>query len=959
MFNSCFYAFLQNLNAEILQCAFLQIKESGVTRIAVDGQAGVGKTTFVKRVCYLWAKRVISEPGSGKVGNPEEYTLVLPIILKFINTENTLTKIFTSQLKCLTICEVCAVIKHQEENPRDTLLLLDGFDEYRPDTGQSFVENMILNKEYSDVVCITTARSHAVEQIKRQSSRAVQQHVRLCGFNEDQVKQYITQFCEYHGLLKSTVDDLMETLKKKPKLLEVAKIPIRTEMICVVWSVYGKLGDSMADLYEMFILHLITHWDKKIPTTSQFVKLSKDEILKSNRPLLLKVGKIANSWTKHNNLRITYNDKELEDTLEGDFAKLIKIGLLTKSYPSNSAEKWSFPHLTFQEYFIAYLLGNDEKHDYLIRFTNRCKEYHYRVLSKCELIFTFLMNKYPLTANAIITQLLQEETDRIGCKELIDIICGQFQELVNQATGIPLPRHLNLESHNKLNLKVLDVLFEEDQRRKESNLRHLSLDKPIRFQQFLDIVHITELEVTICNEEELKLFNQKIKHLCQLTSLRISSAAGFYLPDQIDIMKNINGKKLTKLSVTGPLALETVARNVTRFQSLNQMHVGENSNITDKTNGQKILSALKDNKRINQVSFTVMDLDDIIIKEAGDKKVMVRVKKLQPVTLMVTSGKLTAHSTFALHTLDLSRNNLEREGSNLGVLMVKVSGLRVLLLCDCNLNKDTIEKMVNAITKERKPCHLQTLSMGHYENQNSTNLYSAGTALGKLLKLMPHLEILDFEECKLESDDFDAMSDALFEANTKIHTLNLGVNDLGEGKKGGFRFPNHMPELQALKAGGPDNNDPIPVICGAIDNRALTKLRILDISEGFVESNSLAILGEHLPIMRLLEVISLKGLDGVNPKDYIHIYKNIPPSLKHLNLSSDTTIMQEMIDPYDILSSKHHLSNLKYLNVTLIESELEMLQELLEEINPNIKVYSNPQENIWEENVLNHMINQK
>ena len=224
---------------------------------------------------------------------------------------------------------------------------------------------------------------------------------------------------------------------------------------------------------------------------------------------------------------------------------------------------------------------------------------------------------------------------------------------------------------------------------------------------------------------------------------------------------------------------------------------------------------------------------------------------------------------------------------------------------------------------------------------------------------MPDLEILDFEECKLESDDFDAMSDALFEANTKIHTLNLGVNDLGEGKKGGFRFPHHMPELQALKAGGPGNNDPIPVICGAINNRALTKLRILDVSEGFVESGNLAILGEHLPLMRLLEVISLKGLDGVNPKDYIHIYKNIPPSLQHLNMSLDRTITQEVIDPYDILSRKHHLSNLKYLNVTMVESELEMLQELLEEINPKIKVYSNPQENIWEEKVFNHMINQK
>ena len=861
-----------------------------------------------------------------------------------------------SQFKCLNICEVCAVIKYQDVNPKNTLLLLDGYDEY---TGKSIIENVILKKECSNVSCITTSRSHTIEQLKKHSSWAVEQHVKLCGFSEDQVKQYIKQFCQYYGLPAETDEDLMKALKNRPDLLEVAKVPIRTEMICVVFAVYKKLGDTLADLYEKFILHLITHWDKKVPTASQFVQLSEDEIWKANHPLLLKVGKLANRWTKHNNLCITYRDRELEDALKEDSAMLIKIGLLTKSYPSSSAEalKWTFPHLTFQEYFIAYLLGNDENGECITRFTSRCKENHYRVLTKCEMIFTFLINKYPSIGNKIITELLLDETDRRGCEELFHIICEQFQQFVNLATGIPLPRHLNLESHNKLNFKVLDVLFEEDQCRKKSNLKHLSLDKPIEFQKFLDIVDINELRVTIRSEEELKLVNRKIKHLGLLTSLYINSTAGFYLHGQVDILKNINEQKLKKMSITGPGAMEEVAKNVHRFTSLDLLHVGENSNIEDKTNGQKILSALKDHSSIKQVSFSVLDLDDIVIKEDVEIKVLVRVKKLQPDTLKVTSRMLTVQSTVALHTLNSSRNSLEHEGWPLGQLMAKLSRLRVLLLNDCNLNKHTIQQMVDAMTKETFLCHLQSLNMGHYENHNGTNLHFAGSALGKLLKLMPDLEILDLADCNLVSEDFNAMSDALFEVNTKIHTLNLGVNDLGEAKEGGFQFLLHLPELRALKAGGPNNDDVIPVICEAIDNRALTKLETLDVSDSFVKSENLAILGEHLPLMRLLKVISLKGLEGVNPRYYNHIYENLPPSLEHLNVSPDRSSAQVGIDPYGILSSKHHLSNLKYLNVTVTESELEMLQDLLEEVNPNIKVYSNPQEIVWEENVFNHAIN--
>ena len=937
---------------------FFQIRESGDSRIVVDGEPGSGKTTFVKRICYMWAQRFQTDFGGNKSGKLEEYSIVLPIILKFIFNENTLTSIISSQLKCLNICEVCAVIAHQEENPKDIVLLLDGFDEY---TGKSFIENLILKKENTDVLCITTSRSHAIEQIKRHSSQAVQQHVRLCGFSEDQVKQYIKKFCQCHGLSAKIGEDLIKNLKNRPNLLEVAKIPIRTEMICVVWAVYRKLGDTLADLYERFSLHLVTHWDQKVPSQCKFEKLSEKEIWKMCKPLWIKVGKLANKWTKHNKLCSMYNDVELIDILgKEDYEKVINIGLLTKSYPSSAlqASEWSFPHLTFQEYFIAYLLGNDAGSQYLNAFILRCKQQHYRVLSKCEMIFTFLVNKYPSTGNKIITQLLLEETDETGCEELFDIICGQFEHTVEQGMDIPLPCYLNLKTNNNLNLKVLNLLFEEDHRRKESNLRYLLTDAPIQFKKFLDILTIKELKVTACNNKELNLVNQKLTHLCSLTCLDINSTVSFFLSGQEDLMNSIQEKKLKNLSITGPGALEVVAKNIHRFTSLEKLQVGEISKTKDKENGQKILSALKGSKSIEQVDFSVMDLNDIIIKEDVKIMVTVRVKKVQAGTLEVASNMLTEESIVALHTLDLSHNSLEHDGKPLGELMVKISTLRVLSLCDCYLKSKTIQAMVDAVVQS--PCHIQKLNMGHYENNNRNNLHFAGTALGKLLKHLVDLQILDLEECNLKSNDFDAMADVMSGSSSKLRTLNLGVNHLGKAKKGGFRFLQHMPQLKALKVGGNSTDDPIPAIHGAIETGALMKLEILDISDSTVDLENLARLSDQLHFMRCLEALSLKALEGINLEDYNDLYKNIPPSLAHLNINSGQTFMKEAtVDPYGILDNKHRLSKLVRLNVTLTDDDLEMLQEQLEEINSSVKVYNKVNENIWKIYVLDKQISTK
>ena len=452
-----------------------------------------------------------------------------------------------------------------EKNPKVNLMLQDGFDEY---SGRSIISKVISKEEYPDVLNITTSRPHGVEQLRKQTSQAVEHHVRLCGFSKDQVKQYIKQFCEYHNEPSRTGEELIRVLfKERPDIVEVAKIPIRTEMICIVWMVYGRLGKTLADLYEMFVIHLIVHWNNKQGFTG-----NKDDVTEQHTPLLLKVGKVCNQWEKYNRLRIVFSTKKLKEILGEDFNKVIEIGLIVKSHPSNILEesKWSFPHLTIQEYFVAYLIGNDPSEADIHSFTVKCK--NYKVLRRCEVIFTFLCSKYPDVANKILTELILEEKDETGCKELIDFIFRIIPHFDSSLIDIPLPCYLHLNSDQKKD--KVNTLLESEKRHAQPNLKHLTIEEPGEFNNFMEVTYIEEMKVTVNNKEDEKCVRQKVNKLTKLTSININSKVSLSTGDA-GIMKNINTDRLTDLAVTGPGALQTVADSIQRFTALQELHVDQ------------------------------------------------------------------------------------------------------------------------------------------------------------------------------------------------------------------------------------------------------------------------------------------------------------------------------------------------------------------------------------------------
>ena len=857
----------------------------------------------------------------------KKYGIVLPIILRLLSKENSLLDLVYSQFGFLSIAEICAVVNSIETDPAHVLLLQDGFDEY---SGGSVISKILSKELYPNVVCLTTSRSHAIEQLRRQTSQAVEHHVRLCGFSEDQVKQYIKQFCEYHNKPPETGVELIRVLfDERPDILEVAKIPIRTEMICIVWMVYGRLGKTLADLYEMFIKHLIVHW-----TNKQGLTENKDNVTEQHKPLLLKVGKVCNQWEKYNRLRIVFSTKELKEILGEDFNKVIEIGLIVKSHPSNILEesKWSFPHLTIQEYFVAFLLGNDSSDSGISSFTAKCK--NYKVLRRCEVIFTFLCSKYPDVANKILTELILEKKDETGCKELIDFIFRIIPHFDSSLIDIPLPCYLHLKSDQ--NKDKVNTLLESEKRQAQPNLKHLTIEGPGKFNKFMEVTNIEDLKVTLNNKEDEKCVRQKVNTLTKLTSININSKVSLSSGDA-GIMMNIITDRLTDLSVTAPDATQAVADSIQRFTVLQQLHVNDTSRDSNKLQAQRILSSLRNNNNIKQVSLCVPDLDDRIIKEKLNMKVKLKVKVWPLREGSLREAVRGLDFTGGLYKLDLSYNNLRDEGESLGKLMARMTALRVLCVCYCNIQADTVQAMVKAVRELQVTSHLHTLNMGN------NKLSSGGVYLGELISLTPDLHTLDLAGCKLTQSDLADMSDNVQQTN-KIQTLDLRSNNLGDDTGGGCRLIQNMPHLQAIKLRA---DYLIPAVCGAVDAGSLNNLHILDMSYSNLEDGSLQLLGQHLPNINQLQVISLRCIYNVKPEDYRHVYGNVPESLQHLNVWSDPSYGGVRLDGYLLVEYKQQLRHLHRLNVNIPDTDLDMVQELLEQHNPDIHVYNERYEDIW------------
>ena len=335
-------------------------------RILVQGQTGIGKSTFVKKLAVDWAELDDANPGDKQKDILKKFELLVVVNLKEVSKYQSLkdvisrSSIFAREEKHLTDGLLNYIGKNQDK----VLLVFDGYDEYRCGSNSEIYEIFRGNELRNCCVLITTRISKADEL------RAFNDmHAEITGFSEEDREAFMSRMLGDKG----EAFELSCHLHRQ-KLKDLAKVPLLLLFFCTLWK-RGKsksFPERKTKLYLTIVQYVLDYnQGKDSPACFGEVHDFKD--------VLAEIGKVALECLLKDDHVFEYD--QLSAAVLCDESLI--IGLLQVSeYAENlrPAGMVSFIHKSIQEFLAAWFV------------TYRCVpegnlggiEQHARTLEDCE-----------------------------------------------------------------------------------------------------------------------------------------------------------------------------------------------------------------------------------------------------------------------------------------------------------------------------------------------------------------------------------------------------------------------------------------------------------------------------------------------------------------------------------------------------------------------------------------------
>ena len=314
-------------------------------RILVQGQTGIGKSTFVKKLLVDWVE-VNKAAGDEQAAVLKNFELVVAVNLKEVSKCLSLkdvirmSNVFAKEDKYMTEGLVDYITNNQEK----VLLIFDGYDEYRSGRYSEIYEIFSGNSLRSCCVLMTTRISKADELQGGQDL-----HAEITGFSEVDRRDFMRRF------LNSEEVSELEDLLYERKLGELAKVPLLLLFFCILWrkGQSKSFPKSKTKLYVDIVQFILNHSRSK--KTGDETKTKQYVELNSFKEILSEIGKVAlQSLLKDDHL---FEYSQLSDSVRCD--ESVVVGLLQITEYSETLQpvgKVSFIHKSIQEFLAAWYI---------------------------------------------------------------------------------------------------------------------------------------------------------------------------------------------------------------------------------------------------------------------------------------------------------------------------------------------------------------------------------------------------------------------------------------------------------------------------------------------------------------------------------------------------------------------------------------------------------------------------
>ncbi|XP_068686712.1 NLR family CARD domain-containing protein 3-like [Montipora foliosa] len=340
-------------------------------RVLIEGEPGIGKTTYCNKVAYDWAKNCKAEDSF-----PDVQVLLL---LKCKDITSGLWEAIDDQLlpKDMKKEKRWKFFTFIRDHQSKVLLILDGLDEL-PTHKLPVYEEIIRGRMLSKCYLIVTARHKAGIKVRECCDTLLE----VKGFTKYDAEDFISR---YFKTKEHLAEKLLERLRSDASLREVTANPLNAAFLCLLCEdVQGDLPKGKTLLYAEIVQCVLRRYTKKkeLPETDE-------DLTQLYHTELEHLGCIALNGLLNDEMY--FNDSAFQN---GTGSLIRDLGLLSvqagrsKRRPSRC---YGFLHKSFQEFFAALYLScrltNEEiSPDGLLADTRYFKEFQQVLLFTCGIL---------------------------------------------------------------------------------------------------------------------------------------------------------------------------------------------------------------------------------------------------------------------------------------------------------------------------------------------------------------------------------------------------------------------------------------------------------------------------------------------------------------------------------------------------------------------------------------------
>ena len=340
-------------------------------KVLIEGQPGVGKTTYCNKVAYDWAKNCKADDSF-----PDVQVLLL-LKCKDINSE--LREAVDDQLlpKDIKKEERDKFFTFVREHQSNVLLVLDGLDEL-PTHKLSVYKEIIQGRMLSKCYLVVTARHETGIKVRECCDTLLE----VEGFTKNDAEDFIRR---YFKTERHLAQKLLDKLRSDTSLSGINAKPLNTALFCVLCEDFrGDLPKSRTLLYHELVQCVLRKYRRKkeLPETDK-------DLTQLYRTELKYLGCIAvNGLLKD---EVYFDDSAFQN---GTSCLIPELGFLSVQ-PGHSKRRpnrcYGFLHKSFQEFFAAFylschLVDEEINPDGLVADTRYFKEFQQVLMFTCGIL---------------------------------------------------------------------------------------------------------------------------------------------------------------------------------------------------------------------------------------------------------------------------------------------------------------------------------------------------------------------------------------------------------------------------------------------------------------------------------------------------------------------------------------------------------------------------------------------